>query len=176
VFDAKTLKKLVAKIELIDLTTGKQVVEAYSNKLTGGFLVCLQGNKDYAMNVSSNGYLFHSENFSLKNQDASDPLTLNIGLRQIATGEKVVLKNIFFDTDKFVLKDESKIEIEKLIEFMNANPRIKIEVGGHTDNVGDKKKMRYCPTTALRQYMIIWFRKVLYRQGFLLRDMQIRNP
>jgi outer membrane protein OmpA-like peptidoglycan-associated protein len=55
-------------------------------------------------------------------------------------GEKVVLKNIFFDTDKFVLKDESKIEIEKLIEFMNANPRIKIEVGGHTDNVGDKKK------------------------------------
>jgi len=140
VFDAKALKKLVAKIELIDLSTGKQVVEAYSNKLTGGFLVCLQGNKDYAMNVSSNGYLFHSENFSLKNQDASDPLTLNIGLRQIATGEKVVLKNIFFDTDKFVLKDESKIEIEKLIEFMNTNPRIKIEVGGHTDNVGDKKK------------------------------------
>ena len=49
VFDAKTLKKLVAKIELIDLSTGKQVVEAYSNKLTGGFLVCLQGNRDYAM-------------------------------------------------------------------------------------------------------------------------------
>lgn len=90
--------------------------------------------------VSSSGYLFHSENFSLKNQDASDPFTLNIGLRQIATGEKVVLKNIFFDTDKFVLKDESKVEIEKLIEFMNANPRIRIEVSGHTDNVGDKKK------------------------------------
>ena len=103
-------------------------------------MVCLQGNRDYAMNVSSNGYLFHSENFSLKNQDASDPLTLNIGLRQIATGEKVVLKNIFFDTDKFILKEESKVEIEKLIEFMNANPRIRIEVGGHTDNVGDKKK------------------------------------
>lgn len=140
VYDSKTQKKLVAKIELIDLSTGKQVVEAYSNKTTGGFLVCLQGNRDYAMNVSSNGYLFHSENFSLKNQDASDPLTLSIGLRQIATGEKVVLKNIFFDTDKFVLKDESKVEIEKLIEFMNANSRIKIEVGGHTDNAGDKKK------------------------------------
>jgi outer membrane protein OmpA-like peptidoglycan-associated protein len=67
-------------------------------------------------------------------------LTLNVGLRQIATGEKVVLKNIFFDTDKFVLKDESKVEVEKLIEFMNTNPRVRIEVSGHTDNVGDKKK------------------------------------
>jgi outer membrane protein OmpA-like peptidoglycan-associated protein len=76
----------------------------------------------------------------LKNQDATDPLSLNIGLRQIATGEKVILKNIFFDTDKFILKDESKIEIDKLIEFMNTNPRIKIEVGGHTDNIGEKKK------------------------------------
>ncbi len=140
VFDAKTYKNLVAKVELIDLTTGKQAVEAYSNKLTGAFLVCLQGNRDYALNVSSNGYLFHSENFSLKNQSATEPLTLNIGLRQILAGEKVVLKNIFFDTDKFILKEESKIEIEKLIEFMNTNPRTKIEVSGHTDNVGDKKK------------------------------------
>ncbi len=139
VFDARTLKKLVAKIELIDLATGTQVVQAYSNKLTGGFLVCLQGNKDYAMNVSANGYLFHSENFSLKNQDATQPLTLNIGLKAIAAGEKAVLKNIFFDTDKFVLKEESKIEIDKLIEFLNTNALTKIEISGHTDNVGEKK-------------------------------------
>jgi outer membrane protein OmpA-like peptidoglycan-associated protein len=52
----------------------------------------------------------------------------------------VVLKNIFFDTDKFVLKTESKVELDKLIAFMKANPNLVIEVSGHTDNTGVKQK------------------------------------
>ena len=51
----------------------------------------------------------------------------------------MVLKNIFYDFDKFDLKDESMAELGKLISFLNKNPKIKIEVGGHTDNVGGKQ-------------------------------------
>ena len=54
-------------------------------------------------------------------------------------GQSVVLKNIFYDFDKFDLKDESMAELGKLISFLNKNPKIKIEVGGHTDNVGGKQ-------------------------------------
>ena len=140
VFDARNKQKLQAKVELIDLATGKTAVEAYSNKLTGEFLVCLQGNKDYALNVSRIGYLFYSENFALKNQSATDPLVLQVPLQPIEVGNKVVLKNIFFDTDKFVLKTESKVELDKLIAFMKANPNLVIEVSGHTDNTGVKQK------------------------------------
>jgi outer membrane protein OmpA-like peptidoglycan-associated protein/tetratricopeptide (TPR) repeat protein len=140
VFDAITQKKLKAKIELIDLATAKTVIEAYSNKLSGEFIICLQGNKDYALNVSCEGYLFHSENFSLKNQSATDPLTLSVPLYPIEAGGKVVLKNIFFDVDQYVLKDESKIELDKLVSFLKANATLTIEVSGHTDNTGNKQK------------------------------------
>lgn len=140
VFDAITKKKLKAKVELIDLATAKTVVEAYSNKLSGEFIVCLQGNKDYALNVSCEGYLFHSENFSLKNQSATDPLTLSVPLYPIEAGGKVVLKNIFFDVDQYVLKAESKVELDKLVSFLKANAGLTIEVSGHTDNSGNKQK------------------------------------
>ncbi|MES2558940.1 MAG: OmpA family protein [Bacteroidota bacterium] len=140
VFDAISKKKLKARIELIDLATAKTVVEAYSNRLSGEFIICLQGNKDYALNVSCEGYLFHSENFSLKNQSATDPLVLSVPLYPIEAGGKVVLKNIFFDVDQFVLKNESKIELDKLVSFLKANATLTIEVSGHTDNTGSKQK------------------------------------
>jgi outer membrane protein OmpA-like peptidoglycan-associated protein len=140
VYDANNKKKLQARLELIDLATGKTAVEAYSNKLTGAFLLCLQGNKNYALNVSKEGYLFHSENFELKDQSSTDPLILDVPLYPIEAGGKVVLRNIFFDVDKFALRDESKIELDKLVSFLKANPTLVIEIGGHTDNTGAKQK------------------------------------
>lgn len=140
VFDSKSLKKLKARVELIDLATGKTIIESQSNKITGEFLVCLQGNKDYALNVSADGYLFYSENFALKNQTATEPLKLNIPLNPIIAGEKVVLNNVFFEVDKFDLKEESKVELNKLVTFLKNNPTLAIELGGHTDNTGIKQK------------------------------------
>jgi outer membrane protein OmpA-like peptidoglycan-associated protein/tetratricopeptide (TPR) repeat protein len=140
VFDSKTLQKLRARFELIDLATGKPVIESVSNRVTGEFLVCLQGNKNYALNVSAEGYLFHSENFALKEQPAVEPHILNIPLHPIQAGEKVVLKNIFFDVDQFTLKAESKVELEKLVSFLKANETVKVELSGHTDNTGVRLK------------------------------------
>jgi outer membrane protein OmpA-like peptidoglycan-associated protein len=48
----------------------------------------------------------------------------------------VVLKNIFFDTDKYELKPESRSELENLINLLQTNGNIKIEISGHTDNDG----------------------------------------
>lgn len=139
VYDARSFKKLKARIELIDLATGKTVIESQSNRMTGDFLVCLQGNKDYALNVSAEGYLFHSENFSLKSQDATDPLLLNIPLNPILVGEKVVLNNVFFEVDRYDLKEESKVELNKLVAFLKNNPGMAIEISGHTDNTGNRQ-------------------------------------
>lgn len=140
VFDAVTRKKIAAKIELIDLETGKSVVEAYSNKATGEFLVCLQANKNYAFNVDQKGYLFFSENYQVNNANSLTPQNVEVALQPLAAGSKMILKNIFFDTDKFSLKPESKSELTKLVQFLTTNPNVKIEVGGHTDNTGDANK------------------------------------
>jgi outer membrane protein OmpA-like peptidoglycan-associated protein len=140
VLDAATRKRINAKIELIDLATGKIVVEAFSNKTTGEFLVCLQANKNYALNIDQKGYLFYSENFEIKNESSLAPKQIEVNLQPLSEGSKIVLKNIFFDVDKFELKEESKVELNKLIQFLNTNPTVKIEIGGHTDNTGDATK------------------------------------
>lgn len=135
-----TKKPLVAKFELIDLETNEVVVESNSNSEKGEFLVSLPVNKNYALNVSKEGYLFYSENFSLKNlKDVTKPYLLNVALQPVKTGEKVVLKNIFFETSSFQLKDESTAELQKLLGLMQNNKNLKIEISGHTDNVGDDK-------------------------------------
>jgi outer membrane protein OmpA-like peptidoglycan-associated protein/Tol biopolymer transport system component len=140
VFDSYTKKPLEAMFELIDLETGKVMVESFSNPGNGEFLVSLPANKNYALNVSKQDYLFYSENFSLKEPGSADkPTVKDIPLQPIRAGESVVLKNVFFNTGSAELKPESMVELDKLARFLEKNPKVFIEIGGHTDNVGDKK-------------------------------------
>ncbi|MES2836972.1 MAG: OmpA family protein [Bacteroidota bacterium] len=138
VYDKETKQPLEAKFELINLETQILAVTSTSNSGNGEFLVSLPTN-NYALNVSKSGYLFYSENFSLKENKDNKPYIKDVPLTPIKVGEKVVLKNVFFETAKFDLKQESKIELNKLVAFLEANPNLKIELSGHTDNVGDKK-------------------------------------
>ena len=140
IYDAINNNGIKTTIELIDLSTSKKVLTSYSDKKNGQYLICLTTNTNYAFNVSKNGYLFHSENFSLKvRNEISEPYKMDIALSPIETGKSVVLKNIFFNTDSYNIKQESYSELDKLVSFMNLNIGIKIEVGGHTDNVGLKE-------------------------------------
>jgi outer membrane protein OmpA-like peptidoglycan-associated protein len=137
VFDAETKKPLSASFELIDLSTNKTVVSSTSNSGNGEFLVCLPVGRSYALNVSKDGYLFHSENFELRNsKSAMDPFLKDVPLKPIKAGESVVLKNIFFEFDKYDLRNESQAELERLFGFLQKNPKVIIEISGHTDNVG----------------------------------------
>ena len=140
VYDAKTKVPLGAHFELIDLATAKQMIVSDANSGNGEFLVTLPVDKDYALNVTQPGYLFYSENYSLKElKDFSKPYLMDVPLQPIDTGSIVELKNVFFETAKFDLKEESKVELNKLVTFLTLNKTLRIELSGHTDNVGDKK-------------------------------------
>jgi len=137
VYDKNDKHPLTADLELIDMQSGKIVVNSMSDAANGGFLLSLPVDKDYALNVSCKGYLFFSQNFSINNgRDINNPLLLDIPMQPLLVGEKVVLHNIFFETDKFDLKPESTAELDKLTEFLKNTPSLKIEISGHTDNVG----------------------------------------
>ncbi len=130
-------RPLRAKIELIDLATSDVVFKSVSDKITGDFLVTLPVDHDYALNVSRDGFLFYSEHFSLSRDENTDkPYRLNVEMQPIKFGEKVVLKNVFFETASYSLLPESKVELDKLVKFLKTNLTIKVEIGGHTDNVG----------------------------------------
>jgi len=140
--DIDTKQPLKASFELYNLETGELITASKADE-SGSFLVCIPTDKDYGLNVSHDGYLFYSENFSLSgNNTKVDPVTKNIDLQPISDQGTVVLKNIFFDTDEYVLKPESFVELNKLYELMVANASLKIEIGGHTDNTGGKDHNR----------------------------------
>jgi outer membrane protein OmpA-like peptidoglycan-associated protein len=140
IYNARTKEALEANFDLVDLDNGITITQSFSDA-NGQFFVTLTANKNYMVNVNKPGFLFYSDNFSLKGKetDFSKPYLIEIPLEPIDTGRTVELKNIFFDVNKWELKPESKAELEKLAAFLQKNPTLKIELGGHTDNSGDKK-------------------------------------
>lgn len=137
VFDEVTLAKLGAKFDLINLKTGEIAISSSSDPVTGEFLVALPSGYSYALNVAKDGYLFYSDHFNVEgNFSFNDPFIKDIPLKPILIGESVVLRNVFFETDKYELKDESRVELDRLAQLLLKNSAICIEVGGHTDNQG----------------------------------------
>jgi len=138
VFNKKTLAGLPSAVELADVKTGNLVSKIQTDE-DGNYLVTLPVGKDYAFNVNRKGYLFYSDNFSLLNNKIDSVFTVNIPLQPIETGAAIILKNIFFETKKFDLHPESIGELNKLVMLLNDNPNLKIQIDGHTDNVGQAK-------------------------------------
>jgi outer membrane protein OmpA-like peptidoglycan-associated protein/tetratricopeptide (TPR) repeat protein len=135
VFDKKTTKGLPSSVELIDLST-KQVLQKVQTDENGRYLVTLPVGRDYAFNVNRKGYLFYSDNFQLSQNPPDSSYEKNIGLQPLEVNAMIVLNNVFFDINKFDLKPESQVELDKLVQLLKDNPALKIQIGGHTDNVG----------------------------------------
>ncbi len=137
ILDRKTGNQIVADLVLNDLVTNKPIQHLYPFENEGEFLFCLPTGHNYGLNISKEGYLFHSENFNLLGSySRQQPMHLNIQLDPIEKGQSTVLKNIFFETDSFRLKPESKGQLLEIVDFMTKNPGLVIEIGGHTDLQG----------------------------------------
>ncbi len=136
--DEITKAPLEAYFSLIDLDTGREIVRSFSDSADGEFLVCIPTNHEYALNVSAEGYLFYSENFALNGlTSAIKPFFIDVELTPINKGGTMILRNIFFHTNSYQLKATSYAELNKLIGFLQYNHRLKVEIRGHTDNIGD---------------------------------------
>lgn len=139
VVNRKTGQLIFSDILLNDLVTNRQTQHLYPFENEGEFLFCLPSGHNYGLNISKVGFLFHSENFNLlEANNRHKPLTLTIALDPIETGKTTVLKNIFFETDSFSLKPESRGQLKDIVDFMKTNPGLVIEIGGHTDNQGSE--------------------------------------
>ena len=135
VFDAKTKAGLPSAVELIDLSTREPLSKVQTDE-SGNYLVTLPVGKDYVFNVNRKGYLFYSGSFPLSQSSPDSTYEKNIPLQSLEVNASVVLNNIFFDVNKYELKPGSQIELEKLAQLLSDNPGLRIEIGGHTDNVG----------------------------------------
>lgn len=140
VYDSITKKPLKADIRLLQLVTGDTVIFSSSNSSDGSYLLVIPAGENYALNVQREGYLFYSAHFEMKEEtNYINPFRKDIPLKPLGIGESIVLRNIFFDTDSFNLLPESTVELDYLIQLLKKNKGMRIEIRGHTDNVGTEE-------------------------------------
>jgi len=130
---------LKAQVELFDLKLNKRIAVVNSDSVSGEYVMVLPGGSEYALYVRKKGFLFHSLHFSYEEEASREPVIKNIVLIPLQQNASVVLNNLFFDLDKYELKPQSETELQEVVEFLNQNPELKIEIGGHTDNSGTEE-------------------------------------
>ena len=149
VFDVATGEPLSARVDFEDLS-GDLAPSSARTRPDGTFLLTLPLGRDYALNVAQDGYFFHSENFALSAADAdpAQPFALEIGLRPLppvsdapaaaptVESAPIVLRNVLFETGSATLKPVSRAELDRLRDLLNSRPQLRIQLNGHTDNVG----------------------------------------
>jgi len=97
----------------------------------GDFKFVLKPAVDYIFLASKNGYLNGKERETTKGQEKSRDFMITILLTPI--DKPIELPNIFYDYDKWDLRPESMVSLDKLVETLNDNPKITIELMSHTD-------------------------------------------
>jgi len=123
VTDSKTAEKIqLAKIELEQ----SQVVATGLADTAGAYKIKIPKKKDYGVEVTAKDYLFFVEIAYLSQKQAVDSkVQANFQLDKIDVGAKMVLNNIFFETNKATIKPESEGELELLANLLIENPTIR---------------------------------------------------
>jgi len=136
ILDEETLTPLQATIEITDNSKNELLASFESNSTSGAYLISLKPGKNYGITVSKKDYLFHSENFNIPENAMAKKIKKDILMKKLEVGSKIVLNNIFYDFNKATLRPESIAELERLFKLMEESSSLKIEISGHTDNVG----------------------------------------
>jgi OOP family OmpA-OmpF porin len=105
------------------------------NPTNGKYQQEIPGLGWYLFTASAEGYLNTTDSVQVDNLEIT-PVVKNIFLTPIEVGITVRLKNIYFDFDRTTLKPESFVVLNKVVDFLNQNPKVSIEIAGHTDAKG----------------------------------------
>ncbi len=137
VLDAITLEPLGGvPVEIYDNALGRMISSFESNTNTGKYMVSLPSGRNYGFSARAKDYLFHSENLIIPPTISIQEIYMDMLLHKVKVGSKIILKNIFFDFDKTTLRPTSTAELDRLTKMLNDIPTLKIEISGHTDNIG----------------------------------------
>jgi peptidoglycan-associated lipoprotein len=106
-------------------------------KPDGSFRFDLQRGVKYAMLAGAEGYLNARQEFV--SDSTEEDAEYNVDFILAAMFKAQIIENIFYDFDKAVLRDESKLALDSMVMLLKDHPNIVIEMASHTDRVGSAK-------------------------------------
>jgi outer membrane protein OmpA-like peptidoglycan-associated protein/tetratricopeptide (TPR) repeat protein len=156
VIDKKTNKPLPSAVELVDNGSNNALMKVQTDEL-GEYFITLPTGKDYTFTVNRKGYLFFSELYALSNKQADSVYKKDIYLQPVELNVVSTFNNVLFANNSFELPPPSFIELDKLLQVLTENPTLKVEISGHTDNVGkaeDNLKLSTSRAKAIVDYLV----------------------
>jgi peptidoglycan-associated lipoprotein len=102
----------------------------------GAYRFNLSKESEYNVSAEKTNYRSDVENLATIGLTTSSVLTQNLYLEPIVMNKAIKLENIYYDFDKWNIRPDAAIELDKLVKIMNDNPTIWIELGSHTDSRG----------------------------------------
>ncbi|MBX2972688.1 MAG: OmpA family protein [Flavobacteriales bacterium] len=123
-----------AEVVITDILTGED--RSMLTGPDGKFSLPLKPNTDYAMRSSKEGMLTSSATISTKGLTRSDTLAQAMTLSKVRIGEAIAINNIYYDYDKWDIRLDAAVELDKLARIFMDNPGMDFELGSHTDSRG----------------------------------------
>jgi outer membrane protein OmpA-like peptidoglycan-associated protein len=146
-----------ATIRYERLSDGKTLGLAHSDPATGAYQITLSAGESYSLFAEQRGYLPTSESFDARNVKAFSTVKKDLMLVKIKENAVVRLNNIFFETDKAALLQESFAELNRLAEVMRKDTTLRVSIEGHTDSTGSaehNRKLSEARANAVVDYLI----------------------
>ncbi len=134
-FDDETKNKIPGNLTITIAGTNQVYKTVVSDSLKG-YDVFLEPGKKYEFKYKSNGYFNKIQTIDLSNLKEYKEEKKDVYLTPFKEGQSFVINNIFFELDKAILKPQSFIELDNLVEVMKEYKSIVVEIQGHTDSQG----------------------------------------
>ena len=118
-------------VEITNGATGK-VTSVVSDK-TGNFKLKLDTESEYNLYCTKFGCFSKTDNISTKGLKYSEDFYADFEVEEIVIDKPIVLENIYYDFDKWDIRTDAAVELDKLVRVLMDNPKLEIEMGSHTD-------------------------------------------
>lgn len=138
VFNKKTNQPISASLIYETLPDGTVAGNGISSEVDGSFKIVLPYDKNYSIRATADHFFAVSENLNLDSliKVGYKEIHKDLYLVPIEIGQVVRLNNVFFDFDKWDLRAESFLELDRVVKLLSENPAIEIEMSAHTDSRG----------------------------------------
>ena len=157
VIDESNGQPLTAAITLTDNQTLDSLSSTSSQPEDGSFVLLLPSYGLVSINVLAQGYLFYGQDILTDSLFDKTSIEKTVVLKPITVGSSLVLENIYFESGRWEVLKPSYAELNRLVAFLELNPRVKIEISGHTDNTGnrdDKMELSLNRANAVKAYLL----------------------
>lgn len=122
---------------IINIVGNNGTNQKFPGKNNGTYQMDIEQGVNYVMLATAEGFLNSKMDLKTVIQEKDSIYYIDFVLYPI--DKPAVLENIFYDFDKAALRDESRKELDDLIELLEINPHVTIELSAHTDRKGSQE-------------------------------------